>query len=243
MKSVLDVKDLAIKYGDRYVVKNVSFSLQKGKTLAILGPNGAGKSTVFKAILGLLDYEGEIKWNIDPKIGFVPQRFDFDRTIPMTVKEFILLHVESNFDFWFPKQNILNDIKKYLTLVGAREYLNRKIGELSSGQLQRVLIARAVFGKPNVLLFDEPTADIDVEGEMTIYPLINKLSRELDFTPILISHDLNIVYEFADSVICLNKKMMCFGAPTSVLTPEQLNRLYGEGVGFYVHHEHSHKNI
>ncbi len=238
MTSILDVKNLAVKYNDKYAVKGVSFSLQKGKTLAILGPNGAGKSTIFKAILGLVDYEGKIKWNIKPKIGFVPQRFDFDRTVPITTKEFMLLHSASRSNFWFPKKNVLDEIKKYLKLVGADCHLNKKIGELSSGQFQRVLIARAIFGKPNVLLFDEPTADIDVEGEMTIYPLISKLSKELDFTPILISHDLNIVYEFADSVICLNKKMMCFGSPRFVLTPEQLNQLYGEGVGFYVHHSH-----
>ncbi len=236
--NILEIKNLSVKYDKIQILKNISFSLKEGKTLALLGPNGAGKSTLFKAILGLVDYEGEIIWNKKPKIGFVPQRFDFDKGVPMTVKEFILLHANSNWNFWAPSKEILKNIKKHLKYLNAEKLINKKIGELSSGQFQRILIARALFGKPNVLLFDEPTADIDVEGEMTIYPLIRDLSKKLSFTPIVISHDLNIVYEFADNVICLNKKMMCSGAPKSVLTQDQLNELYGEGVGFYVHHNH-----
>ena len=237
---ILEVKNLAVNYNGSFAAKNISFLLEEGKTLALLGPNGAGKSTIFKAILGLVDYEGEIIWHKKPKIGFVPQRFDFDKSIPMTVKEFILLHIRSNFSFWFPSKKIIKDIKKSLDFVNASNLFDRKIGELSSGQFQRILIARALFGKPNILLFDEPTADIDIGGEMTIYPLLKKLSKELGFTLIIISHDLNIVYDFADDVICINKKMMCSGVPKKVLTPKQLNELYGEGVGFYVHHGHNH---
>jgi len=237
---ILEVKNLSVGYNSHLAVKNISFSLEEGKTLALLGPNGAGKSTIFKAILGLLPYQGDIIWHKKPQIGFVPQRFDFDKSIPVTVKEFMLLHANSNLQFWFPPKKIISDIKKKLTLVGAAGLLDRKIGELSSGQFQRILIARALFGRPNILLFDEPTADIDIEGEMTIYPLLRKLSKELGFTLIIISHDLNIVYDFADKVVCVNKKMMCFGAPKKILTPKQLNELYGEGVGFYVHHEHKH---
>ncbi|MEK7452938.1 MAG: metal ABC transporter ATP-binding protein [Patescibacteria group bacterium] len=240
MSSILEVKNLSVKYNKVKIVDNISFSLEEGKTLALLGPNGAGKSTIFKAILGLIDYKGEINWGKKPNIGFVPQRFDFDKSIPMTVLEFMLLHADVKFGFWFPKKTIINSIKKALESVNAVRYFDKRIGELSSGEFQRVLIARAIFRNPNILLFDEPTADIDVEGEMTIYPLLKKLAKELSFTLILISHDLNIVYDFADDVICLNKKMMCSGAPKSVLTPEQLNQLYGEGVGFYVHHDHKH---
>ncbi len=240
MIKILEVKNLNVSYENNIAVKNISFSLNKGESLALLGPNGAGKSTIFKAILGLIDYEGDIVWYKKPQIGFVPQRFDFDKSIPMTVKEFILLHLKSNFQFWFPSKKNIEDIKKSLGFVNAVGLLEKKIGELSSGQFQRILIARALFGKPNILLFDEPTADIDIEGEMTIYPLLKRLSEELKFTLIMISHDLNIVYDFADKVVCVNKKMMCFGTPKKILTPKQLNELYGEGVGFYVHHEHKH---
>ena len=235
---LLEVKNLSVVYGSNKVVNNVSFSLEEGETLALIGPNGAGKSTIFKSILGLVDYTGEIKWSKKPNIGFVPQRFDFDRSVPITVEEFILLHAKSNLDFWLPSEKSLKEVRKNLKYVNAGKLINKKISDLSSGQFQRVLIARALFGKPNILLFDEPTADIDVEGEMTIYPLIRTLSKKLSFTPIIISHDLNIVYEFADSVVCLNKKKMCSGSPRSVLTTDKLNKLYGEGVGFYIHHKH-----
>jgi len=238
--SILEVKDLSVFYDKTPIVNKVSFSVEKGETLALLGPNGAGKSTIFKAILGLVSYKGKITWSKKPIIGFVPQRFDFDKTVPMTVKEFMLLHSQLKMSFWLPSKEVLSDIKKALAYVNATKHFNRKIGELSSGEFQRVLIARAIFSNPDILLFDEPTADIDVEGEMTIYPLLKKLSKELSFTLILISHDLNIVYDFADKVICLNKKMMCSGSPKAVLTPDQLNKLYGEGVGFYVHHDHKH---
>ncbi len=235
----LEVKNLTVKYGDFTALDKVSFSLERNETLAILGPNGAGKSTLFKCILGLVDFEGEIIWEgKKPKIGYVPQRLDFDKTIPITVLEFILLYSHSKKDFWFPSNRVKEKVKKTLNYVGAEKLLERKIGSLSSGQFQRVLIARALFNEPELLLFDEPTADIDVEGEMTIYPLLKKLSKELSFSLIIISHDLHIVLDFADKVICLNKKKMCFGVPKSVLTPDQLNKLYGGGVGFYVHHSH-----
>lgn len=235
--NILEVKNLSVDYDGIRILSNISFSVEDGKTIAIIGPNGAGKSTLFKALLGLLDYEGQIIWHKKPEMGFVPQRFDFDKTIPMTVKEFLLLHVKTS-SFWLPSAASLQELKNALSHVSAEKLFNKKIGEISSGEFQRVLIARAILGKPNILLFDEPTADIDVEGEMKIYPLLKHLSSELGFTLIVISHDLNVIYKFADQVICLNKQMMCFGEPKLALTQEQLNKLYGEGVGFYVHNEH-----
>lgn len=235
--NILEVKNLSVNYDGIKVLSNISFSVEEGKTVAIIGPNGAGKSTLFKALLGLLDYEGQIVWHKKPEMGFVPQRFDFDKTIPMTVKEFLLLHMKTA-SFWLPSEASLQELKNALSHVSAEKLFNKKIGEISSGEFQRVLIARAILGKPNILLFDEPTADIDVEGEMKIYPLLKHLSSELGFTLIVISHDLNVIYKFADHVICLNKQMMCFGEPKLALTQEQLNKLYGEGVGFYVHNEH-----
>ncbi len=236
----LEVKNLTVKYGEFTALDKVSFNLEKNETLAILGPNGAGKSTLFKCILGLVEYEGEINWpEGKPKIGYVPQRLDFDKTIPISVLEFILLYSKSKKDFWLPSKVVKDKVKKVLSFVGAEHLLLKRIGKLSSGQFQRVLIARALFNEPKLLLFDEPTADIDVEGEMTIYPLLKKLSKELSFSLIIISHDLNIVLDFADKVVCLNKKKMCFGDPKSVLTPDQLNKLYGAEVGFHIHH-HDH---
>lgn len=115
--------------------------------------------------------------------------------------------------------------------------LKTRMGDLSGGELQRVLIAYALLGKPNVLLFDEPTAGVDVAGEKTVYELISKLKSDKDLTILFISHELEIVNRYADSVLCLNKEKVCFGPPESAITPETLEKLYGEKTGIYHHHD------
>lgn len=238
MALFLEVKNLSAKYNENNALKGVSFSVDEGDSLAVIGPNGAGKTTLLKSLLGSMDYEGEIIWHKKPRIGYVPQRFDFDRTIPLTVKEFFLLS-RSDKDFWFPSQQALSEIGQALNHVNAYKLIDRRIGELSSGEFQRVLIAHAIFGNPNILFFDEPTTGIDIEGEITIYSLLKHLAKELSLTLVLISHDLNIVFEYANKVVCLNKKMLCVGSPAHILTPEHLAELYGGTVGFYKHdHEH-----
>lgn len=244
MSLFLEVKNLNVRYGKSTALSGVSFSVDEGDSLAIIGPNGAGKTTLLKCLLGTLDFEGEIIWHKNPRIGYVPQRFDFDRTIPLTVKEFFLLN-RTGRDFLMPSAKLLSEITQALNHVNAHHLINRQIGELSSGEFQRVLIAQAIFSNPNILFFDEPTTGIDIEGEATIYSLLKHLAKELSLTLILISHDLNIVFEYANKVICLNKKMLCTGTPTAIMTPEHLARLYGGDVGFYKHehgHEHKHEH-
>lgn len=240
MPLFLEVKNLSAKYDKNSALNSVSFSIEEGDSLAVIGPNGAGKTTLLKSLLGSIDYEGEIIWHKKPKIGYVPQRFDFDRTIPLTVLEFFLLS-KSDKDFWFPSRQAIAEITQALNHVNAYKLINRRIGELSSGEFQRVLIAHAIFGNPNILFFDEPTTGIDIEGEITIYSLLKHLAKELSLTLVLISHDLNIVFEYANKVVCLNKKMLCSGSPAHILTPEHLSELYGGTVGFY-RHDHSYNN-
>ena len=117
-------------------------------------------------------------------------------------------------------------------------FLNKRIGELSSGELQRVLIAWAIVGRPDLLLFDEPTASVDMAGQRTVYELLRKLQEEHNLALILISHDLTVVYRYAGKVLCLNRKQVCFGVPDEVLTPTELAKLYGGDRKFY-HHAHS----
>lgn len=235
MAAFLEVKNLNVKYGKSAVLSGVSFLVDEGDSLAVIGPNGAGKTTLLKCLLGVLDFDGEIIWHKKPTIGYVPQRFDFDRTIPLTVKEFFLLSVGGG-EFWMPSKRTISGITQALYHVNAHHLMDRRIGELSSGEFQRVLIAQAIFGNPNILFFDEPTTGIDIEGEVTIYSLLKHLAKELSLTLILISHDLNIVFEYSNKVVCLNKKMLCSGSPTHVLTPDHLAKLYGGEVGFYKHH-------
>lgn len=231
---LLEVKNLNVYYGKSHILHDVSFSLEEGKIAAIIGPNGGGKTTLFRAILGAIPYSGDVIWHKKIKIGYVPQRFDFDLAFPLNVFELFLLR--SGFrNFWAAGEKITSEIKNSLAHAGAAHLMHRKIGELSSGELQRVLIAYAIFGRPDILLFDEPTSGIDIEGEITAYNLIQHLSKELNLTVLLISHDLNVVYEFVDEAICLNKHLLCSGAPKKILTPAQLEKLYGVKTGFYQH--------
>lgn len=230
----LEVKDLSVKINGDYVIEDVSFDIEKGDIVAIIGPNGAGKTTLLHAIMGLIPYEGNIHWHSVAKIGYVPQRFKFDHTYPLTVEELFLLKTGQR-SFWFSSNAQINDIKKALSHTGVEELSGKRVGELSMGQLQRVFIAYSLFGKPDLLLFDEPTAGIDIGSEMSIYGLLREINHELDITIVLVSHDLSIVYQYANNVICINRKMACFGMPSQVLTPEQLKELYGPHIGFYEH--------
>jgi zinc transport system ATP-binding protein len=222
---VLSVTDLNVELEGENVINNLSFELKKGDTLTILGPNGAGKTVLLKTLLGLLPYTGEIKWKKNSRIGYVPQRMPFIKDIPLSVKDFLKLKKISE-----------KEVKGILNSVGFKgNFLDKKIGNLSSGQFQRILIAWSLIKNPQVLLFDEPTTGIDIEGEETVYNLLAKLKEERKLTILLVTHDLSVVYAFSNYVICLNKQPICYGFPQEVLTPVNLKRLYGEEVKYYRH--------
>lgn len=229
---ILKVDNLSVTLDGERILKHISFSVNKGEALAIVGPNGAGKSVLFRALLGLVPHEGQVEWMQGIRIGYVPQRFFIDRAIPITVREFFLLRSPH---FWFPKKQFLEHFQHELGLVGiGTEVLGKQMNELSGGQFQRVLISWAMLNHPDILLFDEPTAGIDLGGEETIHTIIHKLQDERGTTVLLISHDLHIVYRYASNVLCLNKEMICHGKPQEVLRPDELARIYGGGA-FYHH--------
>ena len=230
-KILLSVKGLKVKFNSHLIIDDVSFDVERDSTLAIIGPNGAGKSVLFRAILGLIPYEGTVTWAPKVKIGYVPQKLFVAKDFPLTVAEFLRFKEGDN-----------QKIDEALVSVGFKEnktkLLKTRLGTLSGGELQRVLIASAVLGSPNVLLFDEPTSGVDISAEETIYSLIDRLKKEKDLTIIFISHELQVVYKYADGVLCLNKEKICFGPPREVVNKESLAKLYGEDVSVYKHHEH-----
>jgi zinc transport system ATP-binding protein len=222
---ILKVRNLNVGLDHQTIIENLSFEVKKGEVLTILGPNGAGKSVLLKTLLGLLPFKGEIEWARGIKIGYVPQRLPFIKDIPISVKDFFKL-----------KNSPERETNEILNSVGYREGLfQKKIGDLSSGQFQRILIAWGLVGKPQVLLFDEPTTGVDIGGEETIYNFLEKLKEERDLTILLVTHDLSVVYKFSTDVICLNKQRICFGPPQEVLTLESLQGLYGGEVRYYRH--------
>ncbi len=233
--TILEVEDVGVKFDDQEVLKGLNFSVQKGDVLAVVGPNGAGKSVLFRALLGLVPYSGKIRWTPGLKVSYVPQKFNIEKDLPLSVEEFMKF-----------KEKDPTKIISALKAVGITDehhiehhVLKERLGWLSGGQLQRVLIAWSIMDNPDVLLFDEPTAGIDVGGEETIYNLLKKLKDQRGFTVLLISHDLHIIYKYANNVICVNKQMVCYGEPSEVLDPASLAKLYGGETGFYKH-EHFH---
>jgi zinc transport system ATP-binding protein len=222
---ILKVKKLKVGLDNQNVIENLSFQIKRGDVVTILGPNGAGKTVLLRTLLGLIPYEGEIEWQSDIKIGYVPQRLPFIKDIPLSVNDFFKL-----------KKSFEKETQEILDSVGFREdFLKKKMGDISSGQFQRVLIAWALIKNPQVLLFDEPTTGIDISGEETVYNLLSKLRQERNLTMLLVTHDLSVVYKFSTDVICLNKHMICYGPPREVLTLESLRELYGEEVKYYQH--------
>lgn len=222
---ILKVKNLSVMLDNQSIIENLSFDVKKGDVLTILGPNGAGKSVLLKTLLGLLPYKGEIEWAKGIKIGYVPQRLPFIKNIPLNIKDFFRLKTSDE-----------QEIKEILNSVGfMEEFLRKKIGDLSSGQFQRILIAWGLVGNPQALLFDEPMTGVDISAEETIYNFLAKLKEEKDLTIMLVTHDLSVVYKFSTNVICLNRQAICYGPPQEVMTPESLRKLYGGEVKYYQH--------
>jgi zinc transport system ATP-binding protein len=215
---ILQVDNLSVSYDKSQVLTDLSFQVNRKDVLVILGPNGAGKTTLLRAMLGLIPYEGKVKWQTK-KISYLPPKEFLQRKNlpPLTLEEFFLFKTKDK-----------SAISEMFYRVGLdSELLKNQFGALSTGQFQRMLIAWALVDKPEILLFDEPTSGIDIGGEETIYTLLHKFWEEQNLTIILVTHDLNIVWEHANQVLCLNKQRMCLGKPNEVLTPEQLKQLYG----------------
>lgn len=227
--NALEVKRLTIRFGTAEVFRDLSFSVPRGSSLAVIGPNGAGKTVLFRAIIGSLPYEGEVRWAPRTILGYVPQKLDIERDLPITGGD--LLRAKSAIT---GKQ--MSTVFAALDRVGLeRELLRKPIGALSGGQFQRLLVAFALIGGANVLLLDEPAAGVDAPGQDLLNKLLRELQEESGATIILISHDLSVVYQYATNVLCLSGSYHCFGPPRIALVPEVLNRLYGARVAFHVH--------
>ena len=235
---ILKVANLNVTLNGHNILEDITFEVKRDDTLAIIGPNGAGKTVLFKCLLGLLPFRGKVEWAKDATIGYVPQRVNVDKDLPLTVEEFLKFKEKSPVRI----EDILKQVgfgnKGTDPVHRGRRLLATRLGVLSGGEFQRVLIAFALLGKRNVLLFDEPTSGVDVSAEETVYALIERLKNETDLTIIFISHELGVVYQHAASVLCLNKEKVCFGPPREVIDKESLRKLYGEDV--HVHHHDDH---
>ena len=234
---LVKLNEVGIKQNDKWLVKGVSLVVEKGKIVTLIGPNGSGKSTTAKIALGIYKkIEGQVE-KYTNKVGYVPQKISIDWTLPLRVNDFMLL-TESIKD---------EAVNEALSLTGVVHLKNKNLGNLSGGEFQRVLLARAISKKPDLLVLDEPVQGVDFTGEIALYELIKKISDTLNCGILLISHDLHTVMSATDHVVCLNGHVCCSGSPSDVARNNEYKALFGEQasqtLSIYEHkHDHVHSN-
>mgnify|MGYP001596792740 FL=1 len=236
-KLLVKLENAGVQRISKWLVKGISFEISQGQIVTLIGPNGSGKTTTAKMILNIMNAdEGQITRNTD-KMAYVPQKINIDWTMPLRVIDFMKI------------TNNLNDnqVIESLTTTGVDKLLYNQIHNLSGGEFQRVLIARAIAKKPDLLVLDEPVQGVDYNGEIALYNLIKKISVNLNCGILLISHDMHFVMSTTDHVVCLNGHICCSGTPSSVVKNPEYIKLFGEHnsetLSYYQHHhDHSHDN-
>ncbi|HEY5764457.1 MAG TPA: metal ABC transporter ATP-binding protein [Candidatus Deferrimicrobiaceae bacterium] len=238
----LEIRDLTVRAQGAEILSGIDADIRCGEVTALVGPNGAGKTTLLLAILGQVPYSGTIRFCREeehgqgsPRIGYVPQRLDFDRSTPMTVLDFFALSFQRYPVLLGHSKASRASALESLSRGGAAHLLSRPLGKLSGGELQRVLLSRALRDQPDILLLDEPVSGVDLAGEELFCEFLAQIHRESRFSLLLVSHDLSVVTAHADRVICLNRSIVCQGATTETLTPENLSALYGSGARLFSH--------
>ena len=231
---LVKLKDAGFKINDKWLVQGVSLQVEKGKIVTLIGPNGSGKSTTAKIALGIYKkIEGAVE-KFTNKVGYVPQKISIDWTLPLRVNDFMVL-----------TENLKSEIiDEALSLTGVIHLKDKNLGDLSGGEFQRVLLARAISKKPDLLVLDEPVQGVDFTGEIALYELIKKICDELDCGILLISHDLHTVMSATDHVVCLNGHVCCSGSPTDVAKNDEYKALFGEQASQILsRYEHKHDHI
>jgi zinc transport system ATP-binding protein len=232
--SLIAADHVCVRFGTDEVLHDISLKVDPGEIVTILGPNGSGKSTLLRALLGIVPVaEGRILREAGLRVGYVPQKLTVDRTMPITVRRFLSL----------PTRVTDQAAAETLARVGMAGQEGEQMTTLSGGQLQRVLLARALLGKPQLLMLDEPTSGLDQPGEVAFYRLIEEVRRDTGAAVLMVSHDLHVVMAASDRVICLNGHICCEGTPRVVSTAPEYRALFGlgtQGALALYRHEHDH---
>ncbi len=232
----VEFKNVAVRLNDIKIIENITASVPCNSCTSIVGPNGAGKTTLLLALLGKIKYTGSISINsiddgVKPVIGYVPQRMDFDRNIPVTVLEFMAMGLQKKPLWLGVKKKCRQDCEEVLAAVHASHLIDRRVGNLSGGELQRILLALALQTKPELLVLDEPDTGVDFHGGQIFCELLEDLRATKGFTQIMVSHDLGTITQHSTHVICMNHSVIAEGSPQEVITPEVLSSTFGIHMG------------
>ncbi|NLS11571.1 zinc ABC transporter ATP-binding protein ZnuC [Vibrio sp. SM6] len=234
MAAILQLANISIQFNQRQVLDNVSLALELGKITTLIGPNGAGKSTLVKIVLGLIKADsGTVHKSARLRIGYVPQKLHLNDSLPLDVKRFLNLSAK------YSTQECL----EALNLVGAEHLYSQNMHKLSGGETQRVLLARALLRRPELLVLDEPAQGVDIQGQMDLYDLIDAIRHRFGCAVLMVSHDLHLVMAKTDEVICLHHHICCSGAPAAITQHPAYLALFGaqsaQSLAIY-HHNHAH---
>jgi zinc transport system ATP-binding protein len=236
ISALLSARGISVARGGRTILDHIDVDIRPKEIVTLIGPNGSGKTTLVRVLLGLeRPDQGQVSRLAGLRIGYVPQRFDIDRAIPMTVERFLALGNGG-------RQARIADV---LAEVGAPRVISQQLSQLSGGELQRVLLARALLSDPQLLVLDEPVRGVDYTGEADLYALITRLRDARGFGVLLVSHDLHIVMASSDRVVCLNRHVCCSGVPETVAQHPEYVRLFGADTArafavYRHHHDHRH---
>ena len=234
--TLIEVQGLSAGFAGGAVLTGVDFNIAAGEIVTVVGPNGSGKSTLLKSLVGALKpHAGRVRRAAGLRIGYMPQKLDIDATLPLTVRRFLDL----------PRRVGDAEALAALGAAGAPDLGARQLADLSGGQFQRALLARALLSAPNLLILDEPTQGLDQPGAAAFYRLIEQLRDDTGAAVLMVSHDLHVVMSASDRVICLNGHVCCEGAPAAVASAPEYRALFGAGtqgaLALYRHqHSHSH---
>lgn len=221
IKPLLLLDSICLVRNGRHILQDVNCHIDPGEIISLIGPNGAGKTSLLKVALGLLKADsGEVVRNADLRIGYMPQKLTVDRTFPLSVARFMRLTGR------YPKQQLLQTLED----VGVGRLLDASLANLSGGELQRVLLGRALLRRPQLLVLDEPVQGVDVQGQVELFKLIGRLRDSYGCAVLMVSHDLHLVMAATDRVICLNQHVCCTGTPEAVQHDEQFLKLFGPEV-------------
>lgn len=234
--ALIEAQNISLQLGKKQVLQDISFTLEPGQITTIIGPNGAGKSSLVRIVIGLNnDFEGQIKRQPGLSIGYMPQKSRINPLMPITVKRLLSL----------TRQVSMQAIDQALDKTGVSYLLDQQVSSLSGGEFQRVMLARCLVTRPELLVLDEPTAGVDITGEAEMYDLIAAIRDETGCAVLMVSHDLHMVMSKTDEVLCLNQHLCCSGRPESVSRHPEYLALFGdqaESIAVYTHHhDHVHE--